>query len=219
MQELSGRWKLRVPKATGGAGGPRWLSAQGSGQGTGSQQTQLAQLWLTGRGSFYFLRVAVEQQVANKLGFQIWILLIRYMPCCLWPQHWARQLRAYPCLASTSSLCSEPLWALAFLPSVLRLYIPKSVSGRHELWFSFWSQQNPNPACQVTCHLCIVRLIKGHCVKVGDGRKKVEFALIAHQNKKLCLLREINVKALSLKREHRAKSLGSFISIRKRNDC
>lgn len=83
MQELSGRWKLRVPKATGGAGGPRWLSAQGSGQGTGSQQTQLAQLWLTGRGSFYLLRVAVEQQVANKLGFQIWILLIRYMPRCL----------------------------------------------------------------------------------------------------------------------------------------
>lgn len=65
----------------------------------------------------------------------------------------------------------------------------------------------------------MARSIKRHCVKVGAGRKKVEFALIAHQNKKLCLLREINVKALSLKSEHRAKSLGSFISISKRNDC
>lgn len=122
-------------------------------------------------------------------------------------------------LGSHQFIYSEPYSALASLPSILQLYIPKSVTGRHELWLSFWSQQNPNPACQVTCHLCTVCLIKGHCVKVGVGRKKAEFALIAHQNKKLCLLREINVKALSLKSEHRAKSLGSFISIRKRNDC
>lgn len=155
----------------------------------------------------------------NKSGFHIWIPLIRCIPCCMWPHLCTPQLRAHPCLAPTSSFYSEPYSALASLPSILQLYIPKSVTGRHELWLSFWSQQNPNPACQVTCHLCTVHLIKGHCVKVGAGRKKAEFALIAHQNKKLCLLREINVKALSLKSEHRAKSLGSFISIRKRNDC
>lgn len=94
------QWKLRTPKATGGAEGPHWLSAQDSGQGTESHSTQLAQPSLTSRSSFYLQGVAVEQQVASKLGVQtwLWVLLMRCILCYMWPlasQHDATQTSSY----------------------------------------------------------------------------------------------------------------------------
>lgn len=100
ITDVLGQWKPRTPKATGGAEGPHWLSAQDSGQGTESHSTQLAQPSLTSRSSFYLEGVAVEQQVASKLGLQMWlgVLLMRCILCYTWPpasQHDAIQTGSY----------------------------------------------------------------------------------------------------------------------------
>lgn len=128
MQELSRWWKLWVPKATGGAEGPRWLSAQDSGQDWDHiKHSQHSSGWQAGAPFTYWgLLLNSKLQTNQTFRFGFCKSEVSLAVC---GHNSAPQLRAHPCLASTSSAVSHyQLW-LSYLQFCSFILLKVSLAG------------------------------------------------------------------------------------------